>query len=197
MKRWIVLALVASATFAHAQGNGKKELVARILQSQQTGIENIARSIVERPALQMMQAAGQALAQVPADRREAIGRQIDAELKKYVDESVPLLRERALKLAPTSFGTALEEKFSEDELKQLLAWFESPVNKKYQQALPGMQDTFVKQLVAEGSPLLDPKLAALQERLRGLLGVAPPSGASGASAPRPARAPAPAKAASK
>ena len=197
MKRWIALALVASAALAHAQGNGKKELVARILQSQQAGIENIARSIVERPALQMMQAAGQALAQVPADRREAIGRQIDAELKKYVDESVPLLRERALKLAPTSFGTALEEKFSEDELKQLLAWFESPVNKKYQQALPGMQDTFVKQLVAEGSPLLDPKLAALQERLRGLLGVAPPPGASGASAPRPARAPAPAKAASK
>lgn len=197
MKRWIVAALVAGATLAHAQGNGKKELVAKILQSQQAGIENISRSLVERPALQMMQAAGQALAQVPADKREAIGKQIDAELRKYVDESVPLLRERAVKLAPSTFGTALEEKFTEDELKQLLAWFESPVNRKYQQALPGMQDGFVQKLVAEASPLLDPRLAALQEKVRGLLGLPPPAASPSASAPRPARAPAPARPASK
>jgi len=197
MKRWIVVALLVGATAVHAQGNGKKELVAKILQSQQSGIENIARSLVERPALQMMQAAGQALAQVPADRREAVGKQIDAELKKYVDESVPVLRERAIKLAPTTFGAALEEKFTEDELKQLLAWFESPVNKKYQQALPGMQDGFIQKLVAEGSPLLDPRLAALQEKVRNLLGMPPPAAAPSASAPRPARAPAPARPASK
>lgn len=197
MKRWIVAALVAGATLAHAQGNGKKELVAKILQSQQAGIENISRSLVERPALQMMQAAGQALTQVPADKREAIGKQIDAELRKYVDESVPLLRERAVRLAPSTFGTALEEKFTEDELKQLLAWFESPVNRKYQQALPGMQDGFIQKLVAEASPLLDPRLAALQEKVRGLLGLPPPAASPSASAARPARAPAPARPASK
>lgn len=195
MKRWIALVLVTGAALAQAQGNGKKELVAKILQSQQAGIEAISRNLAERPAIQMMQAAGQALQQVPADKREAIGKQIDAELKKYVDEAVPALRERAMKLAPTTFGAALEEKFSEDELKQLLAWFESPVNKKYQQALPGMQDGFVKQLIADGGPLLDPKLGALQERIRGLLGVAPPAAA--ASGTRPARAAAPARAASK
>lgn len=195
MKRWIALALVACTTLAHAQGNGKKELVAKILQSQQAGIENIARNIVERPAVQMMQAAGQVLMQMPPDKRDAVGKQVEAELKKYVDESVPLLRERAIKLAPTAFGAALEEKFSEDELKQLLAWFESPVNKKYQQTLPDMQNGFVQKLIAEGGPVLDPRIAALQDKVRGLLGVSAAQGA--ASAAKPARAAAPARAASK
>jgi hypothetical protein len=196
MKRWIALALVAGATLAQAQGNGKKDLVAKILQSQQSGIENIARNIVERPAVQMMQAAGQVIVQMPPDKRDAVGKQVDAELKKYVDESVPLLRERALKLAPTTFGAALEEKFTEDELKQLLAWFESPVNKKYQQTLPDMQNGFVQKLIAEGAPVLDPRIAALQDKVRGLLGVPAPQPAASAAKPARAAAP-PARAASK
>jgi hypothetical protein len=171
----IVLALLAGATFAHAQGNAKKELVARLLQSQRAGIEGLARGIVERPAVQMMQAAGQALAQVPAERREATGKAIEAEVRKFVDESTPLLRERALKLAPSTYGAALEEKFSESELRQLVTWFESPVNQKYQQALPEMQNGFMQKLIAEGSPVLDPKLQALQEKVRSLLGTAAPA----------------------
>lgn len=193
MRAFVVAALLVGATLAHAQGNPKKELVARLLQTQQSGIEGIARNIVERPAIQMMQAADQVLAQMPPERREAAAKAVGAEVKKYVDEAMPLLRERAIKLAPSAYGAALEEKFSEDELKQLLAWLESPVNKKYQQALPELQDGFVKKLIAEGAPLIDPKLQALQERVRVMLGV-PAQGAAGpgASAPRPARAPAPA-----
>ena len=105
---------------------------------QQPGIEGIARSIVERPAAQMMQAAGPALqAQVPADKREAVGKSDRGRrASKYVDEATPVLRERAIKLAPSTFGAALEEKFTEDELKQLIAWLESPVNKKFQQTRP-------------------------------------------------------------
>lgn len=199
MNRWIVATLLACASLAHAQGNGKKELVAKLLESQRSGIEAVARGIAERPAIQMSQAAGQALAQLPADKREAVGKQIEAEIRKYVDDAVPALRERAVKLAPSTFGAALEEKFSEDELKQLLAWFESPVNKKYQQALPEMQSGFVQKLVADGAPLLDPKLAALQEKVRGLLGVAPAGAAASApGAPKSSRTPSPpARAASK
>ena len=98
----------------------KKELVQKLLALQQPGIENAARSIVERPAAQMMQEAGRVLqTQFPADKREAIGKTIEADAKRYVDEALPPVRERALKLAPTTLGAVLEEKFTEDELKQL------------------------------------------------------------------------------
>ena len=191
MRALVATALIVGAALAHAQGETKKALVAKVLQTQQGGIENIARGIVERPAVQMLQAAGQLIAQMPPDRREATGKAIEAEVRRYVEEATPLLRQRAIQLAPSAYGAALEEKFSEDELRQLLAWLESPVNRKYQQALPELQDAFVKKLIAEGAPLIDPKLQALQERVRGLVGAAAPAGsASGTRAPRAAAPPA-------
>jgi hypothetical protein len=193
MRALIVAALLVGATLAHAQGNAKKELVARLLQSQQAGIEGIARGIAERPAVQMMQAAGQVLGQMPPERREAAAKAVDAEIRKFVDEAAPLLRERAVRLAPSTYGAALEEKFSEDELRQLLAWFESPVNKKFQQTLPELQNGFVQKLIADAGPVIDPKLQALQERVRVALGGSAPAGAAAsASAPRGPRAATPA-----
>ncbi len=197
MKRLMIIAvLCTAATLAQAQAQAKKELVQKVLLLQQPLIENISRSIVERPAAQLMQAAGQALqTQVPADKREAVGKSVEADVKKYVDEATPLLRERAIKLAPSTFGVALEEKFSDGELKQLIAWLESPVNKKFQQLGPEMQSNFVQKLAAEAAPLLDPKLQALQQKLRTTFDAAvsaAPSGSASASAAaaRPAASPA-------
>ncbi len=209
MKRTIVVALLASATLAHAQGASapapapvsaaKKELVQKVLLLQQPAIENMARSLVEQPAGQMMQAAGRALQQqVPAEKREAVGRGIEADVKKYVDESYPVVRERAVKIAPTTIGAVLEEKFTDDELKQLIAWLESSVNKKYLQLGAEMQNGFMQKLVAEARPLLDPKLQALETRVRTSLGVpaAPASAAPAAVGSAPAKAAAPARKAS-
>lgn len=172
----------------------KKELVQKLLALQQPGIELAARGLVERPAAQMLQEAGRVLqTQIPPEKREAIGKTIEADAKRYVDEALPLVRERALKVAPTTLGTALEEKFSEDELKQLIARFESPVNKKFQAASGEMQSAFMQKLVAEARPLLEPKLQTLEQKVRAALGA--PAGATGDAA-KPAAKPA-AKAASK
>ena len=62
------------------------------------------------------------------------------------------MRDRALKLAPSTIGAVLEEKFSEDELKQLVAWLESPVNKKYQQLGAEMQNAFAQKLRRRSRP---------------------------------------------
>ena len=203
MKRMIVLALLVSATMAHAQSASasapasapapgsaaKKELVQKVLMLQQPGIENIARTLVEQPAGQMMQAAGRALQQqVSAEKREGVGKAIEADVKKYVDESYPTVRERAVKIAPSTIGAVLEEKFNEDELKTLVAWLESPVNKKYLQLGPEMQNVFMQKLVAEVRPALDPKLQALEGKVRAALGVpATPPGAAAAPASAPAK----------
>ena len=167
----------------------KKELVQKILQLQQPEIENVARSIVERPAAQMMQEAGLAMQrQVPPDKREAMGKAIEAEVKKYVDESYPLVRERAIRLAPSILGAALEEKFSEDELKQLLGWLESPVNKKFQQ-LAMVRNTFVQKVLSESIAAVDPKVGALDARIRVILGVPPATQGPAASGSPPRAAP--------
>ena len=35
-------------------------------------------------------------------------KQVEAEVRKYIDESVPLVRDRAIKIAPTTIGPILE-----------------------------------------------------------------------------------------
>jgi hypothetical protein len=192
----MIAALLAGAALAHAQNGNKKELVQKLLVLQQPGIEQVARGLVERPALQMMQKVGLVLQQKFApDKRETVGKEIEAEIKKYIEESVPLVRERAIKLAPTTIGPILEEKFSEDELKQLIAWFDSPVNRKYQQLGPEMQTAFVQKLVTDARPVVDPKIQALEGKIRTILAPAagPASGAAPARAPGASAAKGPAK----
>lgn len=179
------LALAVCATFAQAEGTAsspaKKELVKRLLQLQQPGIEAMAKSLTEQPAARMLQEAGRAMAAaVPPEKREAVGKQIETSVKKYVAEATPIVRERALKLAPSVLGAALEEKFTEDELKQIIAWFESPVNKKFQQTLPEVNNAFAKQVVADARPTIDPKLKALDKSVRDALGLPAAPAASGA-----------------
>lgn len=204
MNKLILTALLSGAALAHAQTTpattpsspAKKELVQKVLALQQAGIEGLARNLVEQPAAAMIQAAGRALQQVPADKREAVGKSIEADVKKYVEEANPVVRDRAIKLAPSTIGVAMDEKFTEDELKQLVAWLESPVNKKYAQLSPEIQKGFVEKLVAEARPTVEPKLQALETKVRASLGVPAASAAPAGSAPAKAATP-PKKAASK
>jgi hypothetical protein len=135
--------------------------------------------------------------QTPPEKFQQIGKQIEAEVKKYVDEALPLVRDKALKIAPTTIGAALEAKMSEDELKQLVAWLESPAAKKFQQVASESRNEFLQQVRTEAGPLVQPKLVALDGRIRAILGVGPAGGPSPpATAPAPSAKP-PAKPASK
>ena len=178
------LAALSMTTMAGAQSAAKKDLVARVLKAQQSEIEVVARSIVDRPAMQMMQEAGMHIQRaIPEDKREATGRAVEAEVKKYVDESYPIVRDRALKIAPSTIGSVLESKMTEDELKQLVAWLESPTNKKFQQLSGEMRNAFVQQLLTEAGPLVQPKLVTLDSRVRTVLGVPPAAAQAPASRP--------------
>lgn len=182
---------LAAATDAGAQNATKKELVQRVLLAQQAELENVSRGIVERPAAQMMQEAGLAIQrQVPADKRESTAKAVEAEVRKFVEEAYPLVRERALRLAPSTIGAVLEEKMTEDELKQLVAWLESSANKKFQSLGPDMRNAFVQKVLSDARPVVDPKVVALDARIRVVLGLPPaptglpgPAGAASTKAP--------------
>ena len=155
------------ATAAPAQSSPvKKELAAKILLLQQASVEGIATVLAQQPAAQLMQAASVALqTRVAPDKRDAVAKEIQADVKKYVDEAVPLLRERAVKIAPSTIGAVLEEKFTEDELKQLIAIMESPVNRKYGQMSNELQKVLGEKLVAETRGVIEPKVRALDESI--------------------------------
>jgi hypothetical protein len=184
-----------SGGLAHAETSpAKKELVQKVLALQQPGIESFARAVaVEQPVGQMLQAAGRALQAQPPDKREALGKAIDGDAKKYIDDVAPGVRKRAMELAPSTIGSLLEERLSEDELKTLLVWLESPVSRKYGQLQPELQQALGTKLMEQSRPTIEPKLKALEQTIAGRLGITAgsdsPNGNGAANAPA-AKAPA-------
>ena len=193
-KHLLILAMLIAPLAAHAQSTpAKKELAARILKLQQPGIEAMARNLAEQPAVQMMERAGAALpARIAPDKRDAVANDIRADVRKYADEAVPFVQARAVKLAPTTIGLVLEEKFTEDELKQVLAIIESPAYIKFQGLGDEMQKALLEKLVTETRPTIEPKVLALDQSIAKRLGipVAPAGAAPAAPAARPPAKPA-------
>ncbi len=185
MKQFLIggALFLAATTAAFAQPTqAKKDLVQKAVQLQMPSVEAFARTVmVEQPMAQLMQAAGQALQQQPADKRETIGKAIEADIKKYVDEVDPIAKKKAAELGPKALGAVLDEKMNEDELKTLVAWLESPVSKKYNQIQPELQRSLGQALVTDTRPTIEPKLTALQQSVAQRLGIKPP--ATAASAP--------------
>jgi len=195
----VLSCLAGAASLALAQGASspaKQALVQKALQLQQAGIENVGNALANNTANQVMSVAGQALVRVPADKRDALAAEVQAEVRKFLDDITPGLRAAAWKAAPSTLGATLDEKFSEDELKVLVGWLESPVNRKYQQTMTELQPSLGQKLVAESRPQVEPKLKALEmslaTKLNAAAGLPPPQAASSAKA-----APAPKAAASK
>lgn len=153
----------APAASAPPASPAKKALVAKVLKLQQAGIENLARQITEQPAMQLLQRADIALQRVPAERREQLARDIQADARKYADETVPVVRDRAVALAPQTVGPILESQFTEDELKQIASILESPVNRKFQQLGGEMQRALTEKLVGETRASVEPKLQQFEQ----------------------------------
>ncbi len=180
----IALFLVSPVMTVHAQSTpAKKAFVARILKVQQPAIEGMGRAMAERPAVALMERAGAALPErVAADKRDAVAKDIQADVKKYLDETVPLVASRAVKLAPTTVGPFLEEKFTEEELKQIAAFLESPAISKYQQLSGDMQKVLLEKVLADTRGAVDPKVGALEQSVSKRLGISAPTGVAPAGA---------------
>ncbi|MEO6277732.1 DUF2059 domain-containing protein [Roseateles sp.] len=185
----IALALSAGSTLAQPSP-AKKVLIDKIVALQQQGLaDGLAANIIQGPLSQLTQAGRGALQQMPAEKREATAKAMDADLKKFVEENVPYLKDKISKAVPNTASALLDERFSEDELKQVLVWAESPVSQKFGLASVELQKAVAQKVMAEAGPTLDGRFKSLQASLAKQLGIAPQP----AAAPKPAASAAPKK----
>lgn len=186
MKLAVLTAALVGTSLGWAQD--KSALVKQFVDLQKPGVEALARGLVEQSSDPIAAAGSEYLrTQVPENKRDAAGKAADAELKKYFDENYPVVRDKALQVAPGALGPVLEQTFSEEELRQLIAWISSPLSKKYQDSTQAMQKALMEKVVADTRTTIQPKLEALNVSVAKALG-APTDGAAPARAP--ARAPA-------
>lgn len=181
---------LATGTALADPSPAKKALIDRIVALQQQGMaEGLANSIIQGPLAQLTQAGRAGLQQLPPEKREATAKAMDAELKKFIDENAPYLKDKISKALPTSSSALLDERFSEDELKQALAWAESPVSQKFGLVTVELQKAVAQKVMAEVGPTLEGRFKTLNANVAKQLSSAAPAAAS---APKPA-APAPKK----
>jgi hypothetical protein len=185
MWRFVLLAsLILLGGAGTAQAQTKKELVAKMLQLQQSGVENMGRQIAAQIAQRYLQATDQAISRLPADKREATAKDVQADVKKFYDEVEPLLRKRAVELAPSTLSPKYEERFNEDELKQAIAWLESPVSKKLQQVDGEFGNVLAQRVMDDMRGTVESKRKTLEASLDRRLGAPPPATGGSASGPK-------------
>lgn len=183
MKKLILLTLLvatAPAVLAQAAATGtgktaapttgslvispaKKQLVDKVLKLQQTNVELLARSIAEVPAMQMGQQANAMLRRLPPEKQEEVGKGMQADLKKYLSETVPSVQARAVVLAPSSAGKVLEEQFTEAELQQLIDMLESPIHRKFSEQSNAMHRSLQEKLGADMKGTIEQNLKTLDQ----------------------------------
>jgi uncharacterized protein len=93
------------------------------------------------------------------------------------------VRDRAIKLAPGTIGTMLEERFTEDELKQIVGIIESPVYGKFQHMGDEMQRALIEKVVTDTRTIIEPKVRVLEQTVAKRLGVTSAPGAAPAAKP--------------
>jgi len=165
----LAIAIIAVSGTALAAGApaippAKQELVQRVLQL--WPVDALGESMLQEP---VTEAVGQARAMLqgraPVDKRDAAMRDIAADAKKFLDENAPIVRNNTQKLVPTVVAPMLAEKFSEEELRQIIAMLESPVKKKFESLVPDMRKALGEKLAADTRPTIDPKLEDLRQRI--------------------------------
>ena len=182
-KALLIAAALAATTLAQAQAPApapapapkpapaassaaKKELVAKILQAQKPGFEMTARRVVEQPAIQMLQQASQVIQQrLPAEKREPTFRELQADARKYVDDTFPQVRDQTIALSVSTVGPLLEQRMTESELRQVLAVYESAAFRKYQGLAGDMAKALMEQLAQQARPTVEANARALQQTM--------------------------------
>ena len=74
----------------------------------------------------------------------------------------------------------LEEKFTEDELRQVISVMENPAWLKFQQLGPDMQKPLTEKLIADSRAQIEPKIKALEQSIARRLGIQESAGGAAA-----------------
>ena len=154
---------------ANAEGmNGvppaKQALVQRVLDKM--GLESVGLQMLQTPVADMLRQSRVVVqSRVPADRQDALMKDITAEATKFVEQEAPALRTSTHAIVQSSVAPLLAQKFSEDELKQLAGILESPVLAKFETIVPEMKRAVGENVARAQGAQIQPKMTELQNRV--------------------------------
>ena len=131
-----------------ASANAKLELAAKLVALQRgPDMERMVFQLTSSAVQPVIAKWAPELESMPKAKIEKAREQLNAELKTLGDTTRKLIDTQMAKSADSALLPAYLERFSEEEMKQLLAMFESPIYKKYQSLAPELGNLWVKDVV--------------------------------------------------
>jgi uncharacterized protein len=190
--------VAASALFCYAAGalhaqtaDTKRDLAVRIIAAQDgPEMNRMLEQLAGSATQQMVANWNPRLGAMPADKRQKAATALDAELKKFNEDALKLITAQAAKVRGDALATAYGDKFSEDELKQLLALMEAPAFKKYQTLAPELGNVYLKGIVEGTRSNVESRSKTFDTAAAKIVGAAPAAGAATGNAPAPQATPA-------
>lgn len=158
------IALVVAGTACADTPKSKQELVNRVMELWK--LDSVGQTMLQEPVTSAVQQARAVLqGRVSADRRDAAMRDITEDAKSFLQEATPVVSKSTAKVAPVTVAPMLSERFTDEELRQIIAILESPVKTKFEAMVPEMQKAVAEKVAADTREAIDPKLKDLTQRI--------------------------------
>ena len=150
-------AVCAISTGANAQNDSKRALAVKLAQMQQKADGEAMVEQLTATAVQPLLAGwSQRLDEtVPPARQKEVRDKLDVELKKYADSTHKVVEAQTAKAAEAALVPIFMEKLTEDELKQIVAYMESPASAKFQALGPDATNAWAKRIIDATKPQVE------------------------------------------
>ena len=153
MKKLITTLAFASLAFGtslHAQTtDARTELAAKVVKLQQgPELDRLISQLAGSTTQELIASWGPRLeSNVAKANQQKASEALNAELKKYSDDTNQLISKQVSKVSADVLVPAYAERFTLEELQQIAAFFESPAIRKYQANSPELGNMFVQKLI--------------------------------------------------
>lgn len=153
----ILVAFSALSTSAIAQTDGKRALAVKLAQIQAKSDGAAITEQLTGSAVQPLLAGwSQRLDEtVPPARQKDVRDKLDVELKKFTDSAHKTIEGQVGKAAEATLVPIFMEKLSEDEMKTIIAYLESPVRAKFQALGDDATNAWAKKVVDSTRPAIE------------------------------------------
>lgn len=162
---------VLIAPAAWAQDAAKKELATRIVNLQKAqDMDALIAQLAATANKAVVNTWLPKLDKLPAARQKAAAEQLDAELKKFNDDNVRTIKTKNERISVDVLVPAYADRFSTEELRQLVTFLESPVIKKYYAANPQLANLLAQKLVEATRADVEARIKAFDDRAAKITG---------------------------
>lgn len=154
----------ACAQSAAAVPAEKQALVKRVLAKM--ALDSVGLQMLQAPVAEMVrQSRVVVTSRVPAEKQEAVMKDVTAEANSFLEKEGPALRTSTHAVVQSSVAPLLAQKFSVEELKQLADILESPVLAKFETLVPEMKKSVGDNVAKANAAQIQPKMTDLQKRV--------------------------------